>query len=162
MVIYLKFVNSNPVKDANRRRQGALGLLRELPPQAIGSLGPIGIGKSLQGPRKSLKESPFGLFVDFSLDLQTARSRSYLCTLGPKVVDVYVLGALGLGSLCYLDPKKEVKQQPKASKNGPKGCYFTYFWGPGTYEGTTAMIIYILGALGIGPLWYLHLREVLG
>ena len=33
-----------------------------------------------------------------TLGLQIAQSRSYLCTLGPKVSIIYILGALGEGA----------------------------------------------------------------
>ena len=52
-------------------------------------------------PRVDMKASPGGSDSDYpkfppTLGLHIAQSRSCLCTLGPKVGMIYILGALGL------------------------------------------------------------------
>ena len=56
---------------------------------------------------RMLSETPL------TLGLQIAQSRSYLCTVGPKVGIIYVLGLLGL---CPLDsiPHKPLPKGPSS------------------------------------------------
>ena len=61
--------------------------------------------------------------LSFSLGLQIAQSKSYLCTLEPKLGIVYVLGALGFGPNQFRVPLKRISYRDPGdfgSVMGPK------------------------------------------